>query len=233
MNGGLLELGEIMVSGAQRRLELVSQNVSNLTTPGYRKGVSFENSLAHQAHGAELVVSTDFTPGSQRITGQPFDLALSSVGFFRVRGEDTVYYTRAGQFTRDAEGRLVDAQGLALQTADGQDLIVRGNNAEILADGAVLEAGVPIARVGVFEAAPDAALSRMGGAYFVMADNGAREVASPLVRQGALEASNVDLPAEMLTMMSALRQAEVGARVVQTYDALIGQTITTLGRVQA
>lgn len=228
---GLLELGEIMVVGAQRRLETVSHNVANLATPGFRKGVAFEEVIANSAN--TLAFSTDFTSGALRLTGQPLDLAIASGGFFRVRGADGVYYTRAGQFSRDAEGRVVDGQGLVLQTADGQDLIVSSARIEIAEDGAVLENGVPIARVGLFECAPDVQLERVGGAYFAAPAEIMQEVASPLVRQGMVEGSNVDLPGEMIAMMTALRQAEVGARVVQTYDSLIGQTISSLGRVQA
>lgn len=231
MTAGLLELGEIMVAGAQRRLESVSQNVANITTPGYRKGVAFSDVIANGANS--LAFSTDHTTGALRVTGQPFDLAITGAGFFRVRGEDGVYYTRSGQFTRDADGRVVDAQGMVLQTADGQDLVLTNTRMEVAQDGAVLEDGVPIARVGLFECAPDTALQRISGAYFAAPAEAMQDVATPLLRQGMVEGSNVDLPAEMISMMSALRQAEVGARVVQAYDSLIGQTISTLGRVQA
>jgi flagellar basal-body rod protein FlgG len=230
---GLIELGEIMVVGAQRRLETASHNVANLTTPGYRKGVAFHETLANEATANGNSFSTDFTTGALRATGQPFDLALSSEGFFCIRGDNGVYYTRSGQFARDAEGRIVDGRGFVLQTADGQDLVVGAQNVEILADGVVLEGGVPVARIGVFATAPQSRLERIGGAYFSAPPDGMHDVASPLVRQGMLEGSNVDLPAEMLMVMSAMRQAEVGARVVQTYDSLIGQTISTLGRMQA
>jgi flagellar basal-body rod protein FlgF len=231
VTAGLIELGEIMVAGAQRRLETVSQNVANLTTPGYRKGVSFSEAIANSAN--PLALSTDFASGALRVTGQPLDLAITGAGFFRVRGDDGVYYTRSGQFTQDAEGRVVDGQGLVLQTADGQDLVLTGARIEITEDGAVLEDGVPVARVGLFECAPEMSLQRIGGAYFAAPSETMQDVAAPMLRQGMIEGSNVDLPAEMLSMMSALRQAEVGARVVQTYDSLIGQAISTIGRVQA
>jgi flagellar basal-body rod protein FlgF len=231
VTAGLLELGEIMVAGAQRRLEAVSQNVANITTPGYRKGVAFSEAIASGAN--TLAFSTDYTSGALRITGQPLDLAIAGGGFFRVRGEDGVYYTRSGQFSRDGEGRLVDGQGMVLQSADGQDLVLTSSRISIAEDGAVLEDGVPVARVGLFECLPDMALQRVSGAYFTAPLEAMQDANSPLLRQGMVEGSNVDLPAEMISMMSALRQAEVGARVVQTYDSLIGQTISTLGRVQA
>ncbi len=233
MPTGLLELGEVMVTAAQRRLETVSQNVANLTTPGFRTGVSFQESLSSEAQMSAPSVSTDFTPGSMRATGEMFDLALASSGFFRVRGESGVFYTRAGQFSRDGEGYLVDAQGMRLLTADGRDLAVGANTIEIASDGVVIEDGAPVARVGVFEAAPDAELSRFAGAYFAAPEGAMAELGAPVVRQGMVEGSNVDLPSEMLGMMSALRQAEIGARVVQAYDSLIGQAIATLGRTQS
>jgi flagellar basal-body rod protein FlgF len=233
MTTGLLELGEIMVTAAQRRLETVSQNVTNLTTPGFRTGVSFQDSLPSETQAGALTLSTDFTQGSMRATGGMFDLALASSGFFRVKGESGVFYTRAGQFSRDSEGYLVDAQGMRLQTADGSDLVVGANPIEVASDGVVIEDGVPIGRIGVFETIPDAELARFTGAYFSAPEDAMADVNAPVVRQGMVEGSNVDLPSEMLDMMSALRQAEIGARVVQAYDGLIGQAITTLGRVQS
>jgi flagellar basal-body rod protein FlgG len=44
-----------------------------------------------------------------------------------------------------------------------------------------------------------------------------------------IEASNVSLGDEMVAMMTALRQAESGARLAQLYDDLMGRAITTLG----
>lgn len=231
MPAGLIELGEIMVAGAQRRLETVSQNVSNLTTPGYRKGVMFDRVLAGAA-GA-LALSTDFAAGPLRLTGQPFDLAITGEGFFRVRGENGFYYTRGGQFSRDGEGHVVDGQGLALQTVDGRDLVINDSGVEIAEDGTVIEDGAPVARIGAFAPTLDGRLERIGGAYFAVAGDLVEEASSPILRQGMLEGSNVELSTEMLTMMNALRQAEAGARVVQLYDGLIGQTISTLGRAPA
>lgn len=231
MTAGLLELGELMVVGAQRRLTTTSHNVANLTTPGYRTGIAFEQALASGA--TNFAITTDFTGGALRATGQPLDLAIASNGFFCVRGDEGVYYTRGGRFTRDADGRVVDGRGLALQTADGQDLVLAGARVEITDDGTVLENDVPIARVGVFEDAADVGPERLGGAYFAAPDGAMRDVASPSVRQGMIEGSNVDLSTEMVSVMAAMRQAEIGARVVQAYDSLIGQTISTLGRVQA
>jgi flagellar basal-body rod protein FlgG len=229
---GLLELGEILLAASQRRLEAVSYNVANATTPGYRKTLVFEHALDEARRTPSIAVASEFAQGPLRATGRPFDLALSGPGFFQVRGEERLYYTRAGQFERTGEGRLVDAQGSALQTADGADLIVGAGHVEILSDGTVLEDEAPVARIGVFVAQQESALEAVSGAFFVALPEAMREASRPVVRQGALELSNVDMADEMLDAMSALRAAEVGARIVQNYDTLIGQTISTFGRGQ-
>jgi flagellar basal-body rod protein FlgG len=186
------------------------------------------------AYGApHLAASTDFAAGPLRLTGNPFDLAISGQGYFRVQGEDGAYYTRAGQFTRDDRGRLIDAQGLALQTVDAHDLVLGSGRIEVTDDGTVLEDGAPIARIGLFQLREGSDLERVGGAYFAASAEAMEDAAAPAIRQGMIEGSNVELASEMLVMMGALREAEAGARVVQAYDALIGQSITTLGRTSA
>jgi flagellar basal-body rod protein FlgG len=229
---GLLELGEILLTTSERRLEVVSRNVANTTTPGFKAGKAFEETLAHRVSdgAASLAVATDFAQGALRRTGGAFDLAISGAGFFMVRSEAGTYYTRAGQFERSVDGRLKSSQGLALQTEDGGDLIVTSARPEILEDGTVLEDGLPVARIGVFQSTGARPPQAIGGTLFLASEADMQTAASPLVRQGMLENANVDMASQMLAMRSAVRQAEIGARVVQTYDSLIGQSISTFGK---
>lgn len=228
MTGGLVELGEILLAAAQQRLGVVSRNIANLTTPGYRGGLSFQAVIELEARQAPLSVSTNFQSGTLQATGRSLDLAMSGPGFFMVRGAEAAYFTRNGQFERAADGRLVNSQGLALQSIDGDDIIVSSSAIEVLNDGMVLDDGVPVARIGVFDvgSAPIAS----GGAFLSADPAAITEVAMPVVHQGMLETANVDLAQEMTEMMSALRTAEVAARIVQTYDTLMDQSISTWGR---
>lgn len=231
MTAGLLELGEIMLAASERRLEIVSRNVSNTSAPGFKASIAFQDALtdASAASGALVTQSTDFAQGALRATGGALDLAVSGPGFFRLRAEDRIYYTRNGQFERAPDGRVTNARGLALQTADGGDLIVGDAGVEILQDGLVLENGVPIARIGLFEPTAAASLDSAGGTLFAASAEVMQDVATPLMHQGMIETANVDMASQMIDMMAALRQAEVGARVVQAYDSLLGQSISTFG----
>lgn len=231
MTVGLLELGEIVLAASERRLDVVSGNVANATTPGYKSLSTFADLLPSSVAN-RAAPTANFAQGGLRATGAPFDIALSGAGFLRARAGEAYFYVRGGQFARTVDDRLVNAQGMILQSFDGGDLIVASDDVEILQDGTILEQGLPTARLGVFEANEPSALAPFGGANFSAADETMREASATLVRQGMLEASNVDLTGQMVEMMAALRQAEVGARIVQSYDSLLGQAITNLGTVR-
>ncbi len=51
-----------------------------------------------------------------------------------------------------------------------------------------------------------------------------------VLRQGMIENSNVSLGDEMVETMAALRQSEVGSRLVQVYDDLLGRALSSLGQ---
>ncbi|MFZ2031060.1 MAG: flagellar hook basal-body protein [Vitreimonas sp.] len=232
---GLLELGEVMMTRSERHLELTSQNLTNVSTPGYKQQVGFDAAIdgAQVDDRAQVQVSArpDFAQGALRQTGRPLDLGISGSGFFLLRTSDGhSFYTRNGQFSRDSQNRLVSAEGYALQAAGGGDLLLESDSAEILNDGTVLENGAPAGRVGIYAPNDAGHLAAQSGTLFTAPDDAMHEVASPLLRQGFLETANVNNATEMLQLMTSMRQAEAGARVVEAYDTLIGQSISTFGR---
>ena len=119
----------------QNRMDILTNNLANASTVGFKKegatSQSFDSVLAvkikDQSVGAKNVQRiginhpgvkigenyTDYTQGSFRITGNTYDLALSGQGFFAVEftnktGETSTMYTRAGQFTLNKDGYLVN-----------------------------------------------------------------------------------------------------------------------------
>lgn len=234
MSDGLLGIAEVLLRTSEQRLETVSRNLANTATAGFKRQVVFQDALSAgaiaQDQAKQLSTYTDFTQSALRSTGMPFDLALSGKGFFRLRGPaGAIYYSRNGQFDRTSDGLLMDAHGLILQAMSGGDVVVADRHATIATDGVVLEDGLPVARIGVFDAENNSVFSALGGSLFA-ADSEVREVASPTVRQGMLETANVEMATEMVTMMDALRSAEIGARIAQTYDTLIDGSISTFGK---
>jgi flagellar basal-body rod protein FlgF len=230
MPPGLIELAEITLATAQRRLDAISQNVSNIATPGYKAQVGFQEAISATGNREPRVsFSSNLNAGALRETGRRFDLAIVGSGYFMVRGEDETFFTRNGQFDLDAQGRLLTSQGYALQSSDGGDVMIRRPDAEIASDGTVLEDGAPVSRVGVFNLTRPEGVNG-GGELFRAVESDLQVEPDAQIRQGMVEGGNVELANEMIEMMKALRLAEAGARVVQAYDSLIGQSINTFGR---
>lgn len=120
------------LNGNKQWLDVISDNIANANTIGYKAGrVTFEDLIARSlttfgnnapknieiGGGSFVAVTTkDFSQGSFQTTNIPLDIALDGEGFFMVKGIDNVqYYTRAGQFRLDANGDVVNVDGLRLQ----------------------------------------------------------------------------------------------------------------------
>lgn len=233
----ITEIAAQILARAEDRAEIAAQNITNASTPGYRRRIAFSEMMAPAEPQAgaprgpvRMGALADFTAGQLTETGSPTDIAIGGQGFFAVRGEDAILYTRQGQFRRDDEGRLVTAQGLALQTIDGGDLVVGSAAFEVALDGTVTRNGEPLARIALVDFEDRAALTANEGGAFSAGDAAPLAVARPAIRQGMLESSNVNMGDEMVAMMEAVRRAETGQRLVTTYDDLMGRMLNLFGQ---
>lgn len=109
-------------------LTVIGDNIANANTIGFKAGrAAFEDALAQNLIGGGQVgwgarveaVQRLVTQGALTNTGLATDLAIQGNGLFVVKGQhngvDAQYYTRAGQFTVDKNGDLVNLEGLAVQ----------------------------------------------------------------------------------------------------------------------
>jgi flagellar basal body rod protein FlgG len=228
------EIAAQILARAERRAETAAQNITNASTPGYRRRIGFEQALSAGAPAAAARSARngalDFAAGQLSTTGNPTDLAIAGDGFFAVRGEDDLLYTRQGQFHRDDQGRLVNAGGLALQTLEGGDLIVGDGDFQISPDGVVTRGGEAIGRIALYDFSNRAALAQQAAGTFAAGEAEALQVQGPAIRQGMLEGSNVSMGDEMVAMMEAVRRAETGQRLVNTYDDLMGRALNLFGQ---
>jgi flagellar basal-body rod protein FlgF len=230
---GLVETASAILSGSERRLETVSINISNASTAGYKRQISFSDMLTPNTVGAAQQSSqrsADLAQGRMSSTGNKLDLAIGGAGFFQLRAGDSLVYSRQGQFRLAADGTVVTPQGHALQQAGGGDLVLDNPAVEILEDGTILDGERPVGRIALFAAAQGAAPTPLAGSLFAIDADVLEDVARPQLRQGMVEASNVSMGEEMVSMMTAVRQAEVGSRLVQVYDDLIGKAIAQFGQ---
>jgi flagellar basal-body rod protein FlgG len=215
--------------GSSARVDRAAVNVANASTPGFKRQLRAGDA---DGFGATLArVRVDLAAGKLVETGRPLDLAIGGPGFFELRAGDRMVYSRQGNFTLDPEGKVVTPQGYVLQQAGGGDLVLDSAAVKIDADGTVTDGDKPAGRIAVFGTAVPEDATPIDGSLFSIAGDAAEPLSTPSLRQGATESSNVSLGDEMTSMMSALRGAETGARLVQVYDDLMGKAIGTFGQV--
>ncbi|WP_231941305.1 flagellar hook-basal body protein [Burkholderia sp. PAMC 28687] len=231
-----------LISHETRRVETAGQNIANVATPGYKRQIAFEEVLdtnravdvpSPRAEQVPSGIATDFSAGKLVHTGNPLDFSINGPGFFEVATPSGLAYTRLGSFQRDADGRLVTAQGAVLQAMAGGDIVVRSNNWHIERDGTLIDEGNPSAVVRVATFSNTAQLTRAEDGLFHANGAEAVEVAQPQMMQGFVESSNVSVGNDMIQMMEAMRRVESGQKLVHAYDDMIGTVLQRLGDIQA
>jgi flagellar basal-body rod protein FlgG len=238
----------------QTALDNISNNLANVNTPGFKSGrVAFSDLLytdltpqqaakqgSQEGLGVQVAaIQTQQTQGNLQTTGEPLDLAIQGNGFFEVtQANGTKAYTRAGDFTTDADGNMVTPTGEKLSPpinipqnatdpAIGQDGTVSAT-----IDGKVKTLGQ--IRIATFP--NELGLSSLGDSLFgVTANSGSATLRTPgkdgsgSVESGELEMSNVNATDEMVGMITTQRSYEAVAKVVTASDEML-QTANQLRR---
>lgn len=211
------------LSADVRALGTLSQNVANLTTPGYRAVQRVERF----GDALDAVTRVDRRDGALIHTGRPLDLALQGNGFFQVMLGDQVYLTRSGQFELNAAGELVDGQGRVVQGADGP-ITLASDAVTIGEDGAIREGTDTVGQLAVVDVADGAPLQALGNGLY--ATTGDTVEAGAKVHQGALEGSNVDPGHEMVRLMELSRHAGSIQHAISTYHSALVAGIDQIGK---
>ncbi|MDH4120840.1 MAG: flagellar basal-body rod protein FlgG [Deltaproteobacteria bacterium] len=239
----------------QRQIDTVANNLANVDTAGYKKSRNnFEDLLyqidkmagaqssqnttvpvgIHSGHGATHV-STEkiFTQGNMRNTGIELDVAVEGNGFFQIlQPSGAIAYSRAGNFQRDQQGRLVTQEGFPLEPEINIPKDAR--KVQINRDGSVMvwvgDEAQPTT-VGTIQLARfvnPAGLTPLGhNLYAPSVASGNAVVENPgqngmgALLQGFLEMSNVSVVDEMINMIVAQRAYEVNSKAIQTSDDML------------
>lgn len=234
----------IGMQDGQKRLEGLSQNAANASTPGYRRQVTasrtsaqrFDAALANAGAAEAPQAATrsargvDLREGGLMSTGRALDVAIDGgEHYFGLSDGQRVWLTRAGSLRIDGEGFLVGERGLRVQGTSG-DVRLSHGDVEVRADGSITREGVVLATLQLFKPAADSAPepgrgSLIGFAQMQPVEHGAR------VRSGFLEGSNASANSEVLGLVALTRQYESLVRITQGYDEALGKTIQRLGEI--
>jgi len=212
---------------AMQRQEVVSNNLANASTTGFRAELVAHRAVPVRGDGASTrVYAIETTPGYNpdpgpvSATGRNLDVAMKGNAWLAVQGTDgTEAYTRNGALEVNGEGVLVTLTGRTV-LGDGGPITVPAN-AEVLigADGTVSARtgnGAPQAVGRLKLVTPDQPLQRGEDGLFRGAEGELPADAAARLQDGALEGSNVSPVESMVAMISAARQFEQQMQMLKT-----------------
>jgi flagellar basal-body rod protein FlgG len=186
------------------------------------------------------VVATEklYTQGSLQITNNALDVAINGRGFFQVALPDgSNAYTRDGSFKVNAQGELVTSGGYRVQPAisipDGAQSVSIGTDGAVTVQLAGQVTPSQVGSLQVVDFVNPAGLQARGENLLVeSAASGAPQAGTPglnglgSLQQGALEASNVNVVEELVSMIETQRAYEMNSKAISTTDKML-ETLTT------
>lgn len=238
----------------QFNLDVVANNLANAGTTAFKRSrTDFEDLYyeylkipgaqdaqgqltpvgVHVGLGTQVsAVSDDHRQGSLQQTGRALDVAVVGDGFFQVQDGGQIVYTRAGNFSLNADGQLVIEsanRGRLLEPAitiptDATDINISSQGL-VTARTAGSTAATQVGQLQLARFTNPQGLVRLGENLFSESDaSGTAQIGNPgqdglgSLRQNALEASNVEPVRELVDLIKTQRHFELNSQVIQAAD---------------
>ncbi|MFA5988125.1 MAG: flagellar basal-body rod protein FlgG [Sphingomonas sp.] len=255
MGSAALHIARTGLDAQDVKLRVISNNLANVNTTGYKRDRASFETLTYQtvtAAGAASTAQSNYatglnlgtgvriqgteridTQGALATTGNSLDLALDGDGYFQVQlPSGTLGYTRAGNFSRSAQGLLVTAEGYQVQPGitlpEGATSITIGTDGTVSALIAGQTEPSQLGQIQVASFPNSAGLQSTGDNYLIeSAASGAANLGTAgldgrgNIRQGLLEGSNVNVVQELVDLIETQRAYEVNSKVIQSVDEIL------------
>lgn len=234
----------------QAAQDTIAQNLANANTTGYKEDVprfeSFLSEPVSRLSGADKLSigtigsgaglkdeTTNFSEGGLQQSGNPLDVALTGDAALVIQSPQGPRLSRDGSLTLDAQGTLVQsATGQPVLGSDSQTLTIPAKTKAIVISpsGDLTADGVKIGRIQMASLSPAVNPVKMGdNQYSVSSLQPASSTAA--MRQGFLEASNVSIVKEMVSMISVMRAYETNQKMLQAEDDTTGKATGEVGKL--
>lgn len=238
-------------------IERISADIANVNTDGYKRSRTEFKELMYETvkePGQQMGAGTTtpvgvqtgmgvkvgaqhkiFEQGPSKMTYHPYDMLIEGKGFFPVsmpNGE--VAYSRAGNFHRDAQGRVVLSNGAQLVpqitvppnatgfhvSPSGEVMVtLPGNQQAVIGQMQLVtftnEAGLISAGDGLYKPSNASGAPLQG----IPGENGLG-----MITQGAVEGSNVNVANSMVEMIQTQRAYEMNTKVMGVADQMMSAT---------
>ncbi|MYL97529.1 flagellar basal-body rod protein FlgG [Novosphingobium sp. FGD1] len=262
MPSSALQVARTGLEAQDTRMRVIANNLANVSTTAFKRDRANFATLAYQdarVAGAQSSTETAYatglnlgigvavqsttrmeTQGSLQTTGNSLDVALDGDGYFQVSlPGGQLAYTRAGNFSRSAEGQLVTSQGYPVQPAitipEGATAITISDDGTVSAQVAGQSEPNELGQITVASFTNPVALQAAGDNFMLeTAGSGpaqvgvAGEQGRGHVRQGMLEASNVNIVEELVDMIETQRAYEINSKMISAVDEMLRNANQTL-----
>ncbi len=254
------------MNSMQAKLDVIANNLSNAQTTAFKAArPNFEDLFYNQEKypgsqdssgaytptgiatgtGSRLQsTQNNFTQGSLQQTGNALDVAIQGQGFFQIKDPSgTIYYSRAGNFSQNAQGQLVmgsanvgrlvqptitipaDATNISVSTAGVVSYQVPGNQTSQQAG--TIELANFINPQGLLQIGENLYQQTEASGNATTGNPGASGSGLGTIQQGSLEQSNVDPVSSLIDLITTQRSFEMNSQTIQASNEC-WQTINNL-----
>lgn len=255
MSSAAMHIARTGLDAQDMRMRVISNNLANVNTTAYKRDRAAFETLAYQtitAPGSPSTAESKYatglnlgtgvriqgtaridTQGAMQTTGNSLDMALDGDGYFQVQlPGGQLGYTRAGNFSRSAEGLLVTSEGYQVQPGitvpEGATAITVGNDGTVSATVPGQSEASQLGQIQIASFPNSAGLLGKGDNYLTeTAASGAANLGVAgqdgrgNIRQGMLEASNVNVVEELVDMIETQRAYEVNSKMISATDDML------------
>ena len=242
----------------QKRLDIITNNLANASTTAYKRegatarafdeymGVRVNDKtvgnlvtpIGNMSLGVKIGENyTDYSQGSFRNTENTYDIAIEGNGFFSIsftnkNGEQSIKYTRDGNFTLDADGALRTTDGDFVQGESG-DIYIPTDAAQvtIVSTGDIYADGEYIDTIKITDFEDYNYLKKYGENMYDTVDGAVEKETNAVLHQGYLEASNINAVSEMVEMITITRAYESNQKALQSADSMLEKAVNEVGRL--
>jgi flagellar basal-body rod protein FlgF len=230
----------------RRSMEIVANNVANVSTAAYKREAPLFEQLLVSVESPDRItgqsevafvrdygVTRDLNPGTLEQTGNALDVALNGAGYFSIQAPQGERYARDGHFKLDINGRLVTANGHPVLGEGGEiTLPTDAKEIKIAADGTISTATGIAGKLRVVEFANPHLLRKEGNNLYA-----ATETPTPpknaSIAQGMIERSNVEAVLEMTKMIEITRAYQAVSESLSQSEEAIRRAVQKLAEVKA
>ena len=218
-----IKTSQIAMNQDQERLQTISQNISNMQTPAYKRQLIEKLDFKNQMHNAQIL-----TQGSLVQTQNPKDIALAGDGFFTLQTEEGIFYSRRGDLLTNNRGELSSATG-GLILGNNGIIQVDDNEFTIDTQGDIYIDNRKIDRLKIAQFSKPQTLQYRGRGLYETSESPNTVISTTRILQGFIEQSNVKSVDEMMDMVKISRHFEASQRAMHIADSLLSTAINQLG----